>query len=181
MVSACAGSVNTLARGKLPAKMGRPTKYSEELATRFCEEIVKGRSINELCASNEFPSDCTIYRWFHEHADFRDKYSRARELQADILADEVIPIVNGERPVLNKLQGVEVPNLDSAVRVSRDTLRAKYFAWKAGRMSPRKWGDEVDGTDMGGIAPPILIIRSSDDVRSGAAPKANRRKEHQRD
>jgi transposase-like protein len=138
MVSACAGSVNTLARGKLPAKMGRPTKYSEELATRFCEEIVKGRSINELCASNEFPSDCTIYRWFHEHADFRDKYSRARELQADILADEVIPIVNGERPVLNKLQGVEVPNLDSAVRVSRDTLRAKYFAWKAGRMSPRE-------------------------------------------
>jgi hypothetical protein len=83
--------------------------------------------------------------------------------------------------VLNKLEGVELPNLDSAVRVSRDTLRAKYFTWKAGRMSPRRWGEEVDGTEMGGLPPPILIIRSSDDVRSGAAPKANRRKEHQRD
>jgi hypothetical protein len=85
-------------------------------------------------------------------------------LQADFLADEVIPIVNGERPILNKLNGVELPNLDSAVRVSRDMGRAKYFVWKAGRMSPRKWGEDVDGTDMGGIAPPIIIIRSSDDV-----------------
>jgi hypothetical protein len=157
------------------------TLYNEELAVRFCEEIVKGRSVNELCATDEFPSHNTIYRWFRENEDFRYKYSAARELQADLLADEVIPIVNGERPILNKIDGVEIPNLDSAVRVSRDMGRAKYFAWKAGRMSPRKWGEQVDGTDMGGITPPILIIRSSDDVRSGAAPKANRRKEHQRD
>jgi hypothetical protein len=47
-------------------------------------------------------------------ADFREKYLRARELQADILADEVIPIVNGERPVLNKLDdGTTLPNLDT--------------------------------------------------------------------
>jgi hypothetical protein len=147
--------------------MGRPTKYSEELTTRFCEEIVKGRS---------------IYRWFRENEDFREKYSRARELQADILADEVIPIVNGERPVLNKLDdGTTLPNLDTAVRVSRDMGRAKYFAWKAGRMSPRKWGEQVDGTDMGGITTPLIIIHSSADIRPGAAPKANSRREHDSD
>src|SRR5258708_26895403 len=80
---------------KPPAKMGRPTKYNPDLATRFCEEIVRGASVNELCAREEFPSDCTIYRWFHENEDFREKYLRARELQADFLADEVIPVANG--------------------------------------------------------------------------------------
>jgi hypothetical protein len=159
----------------------RTTPSSPLRTTSIKPSIQSAISVNELCATGEFPDQTTIYRWFRQDEDFRQKYSRARELQADILADEVIPIVNGERPILNKLEGVELPNLDSAVRVSRDTLRAKYFTWKAGRMSPRKWGEEVDGTDMGGIAPPILIIRSSDDVRSGAASKANRRQKHQRD
>jgi hypothetical protein len=125
---------------------------------------------------DRFPSQQTIYRWFRENEDFRYKYAAARELQADLLADEVIPIVNGERPVLNKLQGVELPNLDSAVRVSRDMGRAKYYSWKAGRMSPRRWGEQVDGTDMGGITTPIVVIHSSADVRPGAAPKADRGK-----
>jgi hypothetical protein len=92
----------------------------------------------------------------------------------------VVPIADGQRPILNKVEGVTLPDIDTAVRVSRDTARIKARIWKAGRMAPRRWGEEIDGTDMGGIAPPIIIIRSSDDVRSGAAPKANRRKEHQR-
>src|SRR5260370_27191793 len=138
-------AVNTLPE-KTPVKMGRPTKYSEELTTRFCEEIVKGRSVNELCATDEFPSQQTIYRWFRENEDFREKYSRARELQADILADEVIPIVNGERPVLNKLDdGTTLPNLDTAGGGVRRTGEPQQCAVKDGRVGPRSEEDTMKG------------------------------------
>jgi hypothetical protein len=76
----------------MPAKMGRPTKYSEELALAFLDEIARGSSIRKLTAKPEWPSDTTIHRWLQENEDFREQYRVARELQADMLADEVIPL-----------------------------------------------------------------------------------------
>jgi hypothetical protein len=137
----------------------------------------EGHSVRELCQRPEYPVEDTIYRWIQQNPDFSEKYLAAREVQADRLADEVIPIVDGERPVLN-----DEPNKDSAVRVSRDMGRAKYRVWKAGRMSPRKWGERIDAnSNLGGIAPSIIVIRDSTDVRAGGASKADHRKEHEGD
>jgi hypothetical protein len=101
-------------------------------------------------------------------------------LQADRLVNDLIPIADGERPT----KDAEGQPLAPGVQVRRDSERIKVRMWQAGRMSPRKWGGDLDGTDMGAgaIAPPILIIRSSaDDVRPGATSKADRRQKHQRD
>ena len=70
---------------------------------------------------------------------------------------------------------------DTAVRVSRDAQRIKARIWKAGRMSPRKWGERLEQNDMGAIRPPIVVIHSSADIRPGAAPKADRRQKHDGD
>jgi hypothetical protein len=93
--------------------------------------------VHQLCKRPEYPSEDTIYRWLNEREDFSEKYRAAREIQADRLADEIIPIADGERPVLNEANGVAV-ELDTAVRVSRDTARIKARMWKAGCMSPRR-------------------------------------------
>jgi hypothetical protein len=103
----------------------------------------------------------------------------ARELQADLLVNDLIPIADGERPTKDADGNV----LHPSVQVRRDSERIKVRMWKAGRMSPRKWGELADGTDMGGgtITPPIIIIHSSADVRPGSAPKADRRQKHDGD
>jgi hypothetical protein len=103
---------------QLPAKLGRPSKYTPELADRLCEEA-KGHSVHQLAGQGEFPSEPTIYAWLDHHEDFLKKYRIARELQADLLADEVLLIVDGKLPVLT-----DEPNKDTAVRVSRDIARA---------------------------------------------------------
>ena len=164
----------------LPAKMGRPTKYSEELVNAFLTELVDGASLNELCARDAYPSRNTICRWLNEREDFRDKYRIARELQADILADEVVPIADGEMPTKDQqvqVDGQTVTLPDTPHRVSRDAQRIKARIWKAGRMSPRKWGEDVNDADLeqNGITPSIIVIRSSADTGPGAAPKADRR------
>jgi hypothetical protein len=55
---------------KLPAKMGRPTKYTEELVLKFCLELAEGASVHQLCKRPEYPSEDTIYRWLDQHPDF---------------------------------------------------------------------------------------------------------------
>jgi hypothetical protein len=121
-----------------PAKMGRPTKYTEELVERFCEEIINGCSVHEICSRPDWPSEATIYNWLLKHEDFLEKYRIARELQADKLVDDLLPIADGERPTV-----IDGKPLDPSVQVRRDAERIKVRMWKAGRMSPRKWGDRI--------------------------------------
>src|SRR6266404_3314419 len=116
----------------LPAKMGRPTKYTKELVLKFCLELAEGASVHQLCKRPEYPSEDTIYRWLNEREDFSEKYHAARVIAADRLAQEALDIVDGKLPVLD-----DNPNKDTAVRVSRDVARAKHRVWMAGRMAPR--------------------------------------------
>jgi hypothetical protein len=57
--------------------------------------------------------------------------------------------------------GTTLPNLDTAVRVSRDVARAKYRVWKAGRMSPRKWGERLDDNNELGAKAVIRRLHST--------------------
>jgi hypothetical protein len=65
-------------QAKVPAKIGRPTKYSEEWAETFCELIADGKSVRDICSSPAQPHKSQVYRWLDEDADFRDQYARAR-------------------------------------------------------------------------------------------------------
>ena len=58
--------VNMRARTKgrstqVPAKIGRPTKYSDEWAKRFCDLIAEGRSVAVICAGPDMPSQQSVY------------------------------------------------------------------------------------------------------------------------
>jgi hypothetical protein len=152
---------------------GRPTKYTPELAERICAEIAEGKSIRDFAGVGDFPVQDTIYRWLDLHKEFSEQYSRAREIAADLLATEARDILEGKRPILNKLEGgMTLPDLDTAVRVSRDIARAKHCTWMAGRMAPRKWGEAVDAQEN--MAPPTAVII----VESTAAPRSASKADH---
>ena len=63
---------------RVPAKIGRPTKFSPEWAEAFCREIARGSYIAEICTQENQPSRETVYAWMREREDFSDMYARAR-------------------------------------------------------------------------------------------------------
>src|SRR5215831_21284171 len=63
---------------QVPAKIGRPTKYSPEWAERFCELLAQGQSVRQICSQPGQPDKSQVYRWLDENGDFRDQYARAR-------------------------------------------------------------------------------------------------------
>src|SRR5262245_55563070 len=77
---------------QVPAKIGRPTKYSPEWAERFCELLAQGQSVRQICSQPGQPDKSQVYRWLDENGDFRDQYARAREEQADKLAKEILEL-----------------------------------------------------------------------------------------
>lgn len=125
--------------------MARPTKYTEELGDRICAELASGRPLVKICEAEDMPATSTVYEWLRKYSEFSDTYTRAREDQADYIADESIAISDN-------------PNGD----VARDRLRVETRKWFASKLKPKKYGDkiqnEVTGADGTALAPVVVYL-----------------------
>ena len=83
---------------QVPAKLGRPTKYTTEWAEQFCARLAEGQSVAEICERRDQPSQQSVYTWLREDEDFLERYARAREAQADKLFKESLEIADKATP-----------------------------------------------------------------------------------
>jgi hypothetical protein len=125
--------------------MARPSKYSQQLADAICELLVDGKSLRTICSTAKMPNRSTVIRWLSENEAFRNHYARARELQADTLAEEILDIADkavlGER--LKKDGKGKVLERQTGDMVERSKLMIDARKWYAGKLQPKKYGERV--------------------------------------
>ncbi len=148
-----------------PAK-GRPSLYSPELGERICVLIAEGLSLRNIEAVEGMPTKTTILRWLirADCAEFCDQYARAKELQAEGEADEMIDIA--DTPQLGVIETIKP---DGSVEVRKEDmlghrkLRLETRKWILARRLPKKYGDkltqEITGKDGGPIASMVMPSR----------------------
>jgi hypothetical protein len=128
---------------KEETKIGRPSKYSDELVNTICLRIAEGESLNKICKDEKMPDKATVFRWLVSDQVFCDKYARARELQAETQFDELIDIVD-QHPdlarVINQAGELVEVKFDSSF-VAWMKLRVDTRKWTAARMAPKKYGE----------------------------------------
>jgi hypothetical protein len=103
------------------------------------------------------PDRSTVYDWLLRHPEFADQYTRAREEQADTLADEIIAIAD-EQPeiiaVVDKKTGALIEHKLDGAFLQWQKNRIDARKWTAMKLKPKKYGDKIAlGGD--GDAPPI--------------------------
>jgi len=75
----------------------------------ICEEIANGRSLTRICnESTELPSWRTVLRWVQEDEDAYKAYRIARNLQCEVMRDQIIDLVEASLPDDPKLAMAEV-------------------------------------------------------------------------
>lgn len=144
-----------IVRKKTPVK-GRPTKYSDDVVDKICQLISESsKGLHHICNKHkDLPSFSTIMRWLGEEdkKSFQDKYVRARELQADFLADEIIEIADKQRltTVTNNTTafGGQV-SITKSDNYNRSKLQMDARKWKASKLAPKKYGDKLDVVSNG--------------------------------
>lgn len=119
---------------------GRPSSYTQEIGDRICERLADGESLRVICAGEDMPGRSTVFRWLGENEVFRDQYARAREDQADTLADEIVAI-SDEAQVTAKMEGEDVVLAMDSTAVARNRLRVDARKWVASKLKPKKYGD----------------------------------------
>lgn len=129
------------------AKVGAPSIYSDEIAAHITSELVNGRSLRGICLEDKgMPNVATVIRWLANpaYAEFRAQYARAREAQADILADEIIDIadtpVTGQKTKTNDKGEVETTTGDM---IEHRRLQVDARKWYASKLAPKKYGDKL--------------------------------------
>jgi len=129
------------------AKTGRPTKYNDKLTDEICEYIANGMSLVSIAAMNDMPDRSQINKWLNKYPEFQDKYTRARQEQANFYADEIVRISDVE----------ENPN--------KARIRIDARKWVSSKLLPKKYGDKLDMTSGG--EPVNFIVTRGQKVDDG--------------
>lgn len=119
---------------------GRPSDYTEELADAICERISNGESLKHITDGDDMPSRVTVHAWLIKYPEFLNKYESAREMQADVFADEMDDIAK-----------------DSSLDVQRARLIIDTRKWTSSKLRPKKYGDKIDMTTGGNAITPVLV------------------------
>jgi len=135
--------------------MGRPSDYTRETALTICTQLVEGMSLRSICRNEAMPGISTVFQWLHAHQEFAEHYARAREAQADTLADEIIDIADdGSGDWITDSDGVRRIDNDC---IARSRLRVDTRKWIASKLKAKKYGDKTETTHVGDKERPIVI------------------------
>jgi hypothetical protein len=123
--------------------MGRPSLYSDEVASKICVRLGLGESLRKICLDDDMPCLASVMGWLSRKPDFLEQYTRAREIQAETQFDELIDIVD-QPPELSYVTDkngelVEVKFDSSYVQWMK--LRVDTRKWTAARMAPKKYAE----------------------------------------
>ena len=115
-----------------------PSKYSDELAETICALLMEGQSLVHICSLDNMPSRQTVARWLAAKPEFQQRYTQAREVQAEFMADELLELADD---ATEDLTGEGQPN---RIAVQRSKLKIDTRKWVASKLLPRKYGDRID-------------------------------------
>lgn len=107
--------------------MGRHSTFSDEIAEAICKRLADGEGLRGICSDKGMPPRNTVLGWLECNADFRAKYARAREHQADVM-DELI---------------LNVANACSHESALADRVKIAAYQWRASKLKPKVYGDKT--------------------------------------
>ena len=111
------------------------------------------------------PAQSAVYEWLLKHPDFAEKYTRAREEQADTLADEIIDIAD-EQPevvaVIDKKTGALIEHKLDGAFLQWQKNRIEARKWTAMKLKPKKYGDKLE---LSGNAENPLVVEAQSEAK----------------
>ncbi len=123
-----------------PKPVGRPSIYTDAIAQEICDTIsTSNQSLQVLCLKNpHWPSFNAIYEWQRDNREnFGEKYAKAKEAQADYLAESILTIIDKPETFIDET-GQERNDV-GMMRLKVDSLK-----WQAMKLKPKKYGKQEE-------------------------------------
>lgn len=124
-------------------KIGRPSKYTPELAAEICERLSNGEPLRQICRDDHMPAWTAVYEWMARDEALSERIAHAREQGFEAIAEEALVIADtprwGQKQVMSD-QGTTTTVEDMvAHRKLQIETRLKLLA----KWNPKRYGDRV--------------------------------------
>ena len=130
-------------------------RYSADIADAVVQKLAEGQSLRTICEGEGMPNRSSVIRWAMDDVDgFAAKYARARELQAETLADEMADIADDGSNDWMEVRGKEGEVTGwklNGEAVARSKLRLEQRRWYAEKLLPKKYGAKIDHNHSGKV------------------------------
>lgn len=142
---------------KVKKANGRPIIYTRELGKKICDLISQGKSLRVIEETKGMPSRSSIVDWVIRgetggeplFKDFSLQYAHAKEVQAELYAEQMIEISDNE-------EGHWVGKKYIPRDVQRDKLRVDTRKYIAGVSRPKKYGQKISAELTGKDGVPLI-------------------------
>ena len=153
------------ARPKKPLQKHKKTvshAYDREPAIEaVLAELAAGHSLVSICRREGFPAYTTFMRWLAEEGAegdaLRDNYARAREVQAEVMAEDILAIADEQHLITETDETGAVEVKFDSVAVQRNRLRVDARRWLLSKMAPKKYGDKTETAITGADGAPLSL------------------------
>ena len=110
-------------------KRGRPPELTDKQLDELLQALTDGAPLSSIIEGDEWPSYRSIFRRLEKDDEFRKRYDRARAIQAERWADELITLANS------------LPEDATAEQIAATKLRIDTLKWIIGKRLPKVYGD----------------------------------------
>ena len=124
--------------------VGNQTTFTSELAESICKTVATGKSLRQTCRELDIP-ESTVRNWvLDDREGFAAQYARARELQIEAMADELLEISDdGTNDWMTITQGGEEREVPNQEVLQRSRLRVDTRKWLMSKIAPKKYSDKL--------------------------------------
>jgi hypothetical protein len=143
---------------------GRPSSFTQDIADQITSKIVEGYTLRQIAALPKMPDKSTILRWLATNESFRAQYACAKDVQADLMSEDIIDISDDGTNdwITRENQDGSTYEVLNAEHVQRSRLRVDTRKWLMSKLAPKKYGDkvsaEVTGADGAPLVPPTITV-----------------------
>ena len=129
--------------------MSKNKELNKDLAIEeILDRISKGESLRSVLPQDNRPTHLPAAKTFLEWVAFDEalskQYTRARELRADVIFDEMIEIADdGSNDLMTITKGLTEYETENKEVVNRSRLRIDTRKWILSKMNPKKYGDSL--------------------------------------
>jgi hypothetical protein len=126
--------------------VGRPPmEFDQKIADRICDLVASTpkSTYSILEAHDDLPSYSTVRKWRNNYPDFELAYTRAKEDQMDLLAEETLDIADTQHiGVKFKENHFGVEKITGDMTEHRK-IRIDTRKWLASKLGKKKYGDKL--------------------------------------
>ena len=123
----------------LKKKIGRPSKYTPELADEICQRLSNGEPLRQICRDDHMPFWTRIYDWMSKDEKLSISIAHAREVGQDAIAEDIFNEMMVEPERILSEGGGRIDSGYVQLIKARAEIKLKLLA----KWNPKRYGDRV--------------------------------------